>query len=216
MVRSRHVHFMGDNQTVVAVSKSWASRARSPALMAETRSLFEILDSLDATATDEWLSTHLNVDADRLSREEDSGDWRLDPAEFLSLNCDWGPHTVDRFATENNAQLERFNSAWAQPSSEGVDAFAQPGWDAELNWCNPPWALLPRLVRMLQSMGAAATVLAPDWPAQAWYQQLTEMSDAKRVLPPRADLFRPGRRGSEQAVGAARWAMVAFRVPARR
>lgn len=214
LVRSRHVRFMGDNQAVVAVSTSLTSR--SPALMAETRTLFDILDTLDVTSTDEWLATHLNVEADRLSREADSGDWRLDPAEFRRLDRDWGPHSVDRFATENNAQLARFNSAWAQPTSEGVDAFAQTGWADERNWCNPPWALLPRLVRMLRETGAAATVLAPDWPAQAWYQQLAEMASDSRVLAPSASLFRPGRLGSARAVGEARWAAVAFRVDARR
>jgi hypothetical protein len=214
LVRSRHVRFMGDNQAVVAVSTSLTSR--SPALMAETRTLFDILDTLDVTSTDEWLATHLNVEADRLSREADSGDWRLNPAEFRRLDRDWGPHSVDRFATENNTQLARFNSAWAQPTSEGVDAFAQTGWADERNWCNPPWALLPRLVRMLRETGAAATVLAPDWPAQAWYQQLAEMASASRVLAPSTSLFRPGRLGGARAVGEARWAAVAFRVDARR
>jgi len=212
VLHHRHVRYWGDNTAVTAVATKWASR--SPVLMDETRMLFQVLDSLDASNAEFWLSTHLNVDADRLSREDDRSDWQLHPGVFRDLDARWGPHTVDRFATENNAQLARFNSAWCQPSSEGVDAFAQTNWATERNWCNPPWALLPRLVQLLRATGAAATVIAPDWPAQAWYQQLTEMASTTLRYDAQPDLFLPG--SSSQPVGAARWGVVAFKVPARR
>jgi hypothetical protein len=69
---------------------------------------------------------------------------------------------------------------------------------------------------MLRSTGAAATVIAPDWPAQAWYQQLAEMASETLCFAARRDLFLPGSLGNATAVGPARWGVVAFRVPARR
>lgn len=145
LLRGRHIRFMGDNLVVTHVSNSLSSR--SPVLMSETRALHDALDLLDATSVDYWLSTTENAAADRLSRDSDSGDWMLNGSAFSDLDRRWGPHTVDRFATEANKHLPRFNSAWAQPSTEGVDAFAQSNWRGETNWCNPPWALLPRARR---------------------------------------------------------------------
>lgn len=214
LVRGRHVRFMGDNLVVTHVANSLTSR--SPELMSETRAFFDLLDALDVTSVDCWLSTTDNAVADALSRAQDRGDWRLDPAAFSRLNRRWGPHTVDRFASSVNAQLPRFNSAWAQPAAEGVDAFAQANWRQENNWCNPPWTLLPRVAALLRNSGAAATVVAPDWPAQPWYHELAGMASDVVRLPARPDLFRPGRLGSEQAVGAPRWDAVAFRIPLRR
>jgi hypothetical protein len=105
LLHGRHVKMWGDSKVVMHVATKLTSR--SPVLMAETRQLFDTLDALNATATEYWLATHLNVDADRLSREEDSGDWRQDPRVFADLDRRWGPHSVDRFATSINAQLPR-------------------------------------------------------------------------------------------------------------
>ena len=214
VIRGHHVRFMGDNLVVTHVANALTSR--SPELMSETRAFFDMMDLLDATSVDCWLSTTETAVADALSRDEDRGDWRLDPAAFRLLDSCWGAHTVDRFASELNAQLPRFNSAWAQPSTEGVDAFAQANWRQENNWCNPPWVLLPRLASLLRKNGAAATVVAPDWPAQAWHHQLSSMASDIVRLPARPDLFRPGRLGGQQSVGQPRWDAVAFRVPLRR
>jgi hypothetical protein len=73
--------------------------------------------------------------------------------------------------------------------------------------------LLPRLASLLRKTGAAATVVAPDWPAQAWHHQLSSMASD---IVQRPDLFRPGRLGGQQSVGQPRWDAVAFRVPLRR
>ena len=49
-------------------------------------------------------------------------DWLLDMGTFRFLDCLWGPHTVDRFADNYNAHLTRFNSRYACPGTEAVDA----------------------------------------------------------------------------------------------
>jgi len=181
--------------------------------MAVLRRLWWTLDTHNITLLPKYIRSADNWWADHLSRAQDAGDWRLDSTVFRRLDRDWGPHTVDRFATANNTQLLRYNSAWADPGSEGLDAFAQNNWDAELNYCNPPWELLDRLAHLLVDTGAPATVIAPHWPAQAWYQQLQERASELRVLPAKHDLLCPGRLGSFEAVGPSRWMLVAFRIP---
>jgi hypothetical protein len=80
----------------------------------------------------------------------------------------WGPHSIDRFATQVNSQLLRYNSRWRDPTSEAVDCLHLPDnrWTAENNWCNPPKTLLPDLVEKLRQSGAEAIVVAPYWPAK--------------------------------------------------
>ena len=53
----------------------------------------------------------------------DYADWQLNPIIFAELDSLWIPHTVDRFASHNNALLPRFNSRYWFPGTEAVDAF---------------------------------------------------------------------------------------------
>lgn len=135
---------------------------------------------------------------------------------FQMLHRDWGPFSVDRFATQQNTQLPRYNSAWLDPRSEGLDAFAQPNWRQEQNWCNPPWELLDRLAQHLRETGAAATVVAPFWPAQAWYQALQELASDTLHLPSRDGLFSPGRPLESDSIAPPKWSVVCFRILGRR
>ena len=128
-LRGKHVRLREDNQAVVAMVTHWTSR--SPALMAQLRKLWLLLDRNNITLDPAYIRSEENVAADSLSRQADSGDYRLDPVIFDRLDRRWGPHSIDRFATSNNAQLGRFNSAWAMPGTEGVDAFAQANWRSE-------------------------------------------------------------------------------------
>jgi len=213
-LRGRHVLLREDNQAVCALLRSWSSRA--PRLQERLRLLWELLDTNDITLVPRYIRSGDNWWADGLSRSEDRGDYRLHPRVFARLQRLWGPCTVDRFATANNAQLPRFNSAWACPGSAGVDAFAQPDWAEEVNYCNPPWELLDRLAQHLRETGAPAVVVAPHWPAQAWYQALRSLSSELLLLPAAPDLFCPGVLGSFQPIGPARWPVACFRIPRAR
>ena len=212
-LRGKHVRLREDNQAVVAMVTHWTSR--SPALMAQLRKLWLLLDRNNITLDPAYIRSEENVAADSLSRQADSGDYRLDPVIFDRLDRRWGPHSIDRFATSNNAQLGRFNSAWAMPGTEGVDAFAQANWRSELNYCNPPWELLGRLAAFLEETGAAATVVAPHWPAQSWYPVLRGLAAEHIVLPARRGMFAPGATGSFEPIGPPSWPLALFRIPLR-
>ena len=151
-----------------------------------------------------------------MSRELDDADWTLNPRIFRYLDRQYH-HTVDRFASLENAQLPRYNSRWLDPRTEAVDCLrlSDEAWRGESNWCNPPWELLDDLVLKLWRSGAAATVVTPLWPDRAWHQQLVEMASEMHVYPPARDLFFPGRLGSRATVGAPRWSVAVFRVPGR-
>jgi hypothetical protein len=67
------------------------------------------------------------------------------------MDTQFGPHTIDRFASALNTLLRRYNADWLDPSCEAVDSLhlAYSAWQEEKNWCNPPWPLLPDLTRKL-------------------------------------------------------------------
>ncbi|KAK3269709.1 hypothetical protein CYMTET_21853 [Cymbomonas tetramitiformis] len=81
----------------------------------------------------------------------------------------WGQHTVDRFATDKNALLPRFNSRWWCPGSENIDCFSLTDWWLENNWCNPPFGLVGRLLEVLRRFSAVATIIVPYWTGRHWW-----------------------------------------------
>ena len=205
-LRSRHVLLREDNQAVCAMLQSWTSR--SPALMQELRKLWYLLDSNDILLEPKYIRSEDNWWADELSRPLAFSEWQLSATVFRSLQAWWGPHSVDRFAAPSNALLPRFNSA-------SDDAFAQDDWAWENNFCFPPIHLLPRLAQLLRESGAAATVVAPLWPAQPWFQQLQALaSQFLNLGKVQQHLYCPGRLGAAVFAAQPRWSLAAFRIPA--
>eukprot|EP00873_Tetraselmis_striata_P000014 jgi/Tetstr1/420278/TSEL_001027.t1 len=215
MLHNRHIRLHEDNQAVVGVLTNLTSR--SPRLMAELRKTWYLMDTHGITLSVRYIRSAANIWADRLSREVDCDDWQFNPRRFASLTAKWGACTIDRFATSENALLPRYNARWRDPRCEAVDALrlSDGAWRCERNWCNPPWNLIGDLVSKLESSGAPAIVIVPYWPDKAWYQLLSEMCSDMRSWKPRHDLFIPGRTGDRLPVGAPRWPVVAFNIPAR-
>ena len=55
------------------------------------------------------------IEANRLSRASDPTDWTLADYAWRVLEVKYGPHTVDRMASLNNAKTERYNSRYPDP-----------------------------------------------------------------------------------------------------
>ena len=108
--------------------------------MTELRKLWYIMDTNGIAIRPRYINTAANVWADRLSRELDRDDWALNNALLNELAALWGPCTIDRFASMENALLPRYNARWRDPRCEAVDSLHLPDleWLREHNWCNPP------------------------------------------------------------------------------
>jgi hypothetical protein len=204
-----------DNQAVVGVLSGLTSR--SPAMMAELRKLWFLLDTHNIWIRPEYIRSAANAWADRLSRETDTDDWQLNPRVFAMLSGLWGRPSLDCFASSTNRQLPRFYARWLCPGAEGVDVLARSpaDWRREHNWCNPPWSLLEELAASLRSSGAEATVIAPYWPDAPWFAALSELADAQQRLPPRQSLFRSGRAGGASATAPPNWHVQCWHIPLR-
>jgi hypothetical protein len=121
------------------------------------------LDTNNIHIRPRYIRSTANTWANKFNRHLDSDDWQLGPSVFLKMDTQFGPHTIDRFASALNTLLLRYNSNKLDPSCEALDSLhlADSSWQEELNWCNPPWPLLLDLAQNLQQSGAAATMVAP-------------------------------------------------------
>jgi len=143
--------------------------SRSPALMAELRKLWRLLDLADISLRTRYIRSAANVWADQLSRRENRDDlsWRY----FNMLEERYGPRSVERFASANNTHLARFNSEFNSPGSEGVDAMAVSS-EHENNFINPPWSLLHKVARGW-STGYSG---GPYWVGETWFRELQDLA----------------------------------------
>ncbi|CAC5416181.1 unnamed protein product [Mytilus coruscus] len=88
------------------------------------KSIFEpvqCLEWLDVV----WIPRSKNTKADYISKMIDIEDCGTNKEFFKLVDDMWGPHTVDRFASNLNKKLPRCNSKFWNPGVEAVDAFTQ-------------------------------------------------------------------------------------------
>ena len=150
-----------ENNSVVwyTDNKAVTSIVRKGSMVDELQSIAEqisiICRNKQISLSVQWIPRRENSDADAASRMIDTDSWKVHPSLFCLLDSNWGSFTIDRFASEQNAQLPRFNSRFAAPSSLAIDAFTQ-NWAGENNWVVPPPKLVPRVVRYIVCCKAKA------------------------------------------------------------
>lgn len=200
------VRLMMDSMVSVHVINNRASK--SEAMMAELRLLERFCAQNGVQLRASHLPSAVNHEADRLSRTADSTDWSLSDAAFQRLEAQFGPHTLDLFATSENRKCGRYFSATANPGTAGVKAFAHR-WVNENCWCNPPFQLLGTVVAEIIRRRAAVTLVAPVWRALGWWHRAVEACDAYEVLPRTEGVFTYGTR--DTPAPSPKWEVAAFR-----
>ena len=151
------VRWFTDDQNVVRILQVGTCSCK-PHLQVEALKVFKACVVNNIRLEPEWVPREKNQLADYFSRIIDYDDWYIDQKVYEWVDTKWGPHTVDRFATCNNAQVERFNSRYACPGSEAVDALTV----LKVNkwWC-PPLMLVPRVLRHEERCNAQGTLVVP-------------------------------------------------------
>lgn len=184
-------------------------------LRAVARRILEICELRKVRLVVEHLQGIHNVVADRLSRwPMDRSDWSLNRTVFSYLDRRWGPHSIDFFATRNNAQLPRFVSWAADDAATYVDAL-QNLHRKENGYANPPFAVIGQVLEKLWRTSRELTIIVPAWPGQPWWPRLLEMlSDTPVLLPDIPDLFIPPKGAPGQSTQPP-WRVLACRVSGR-
>ena len=134
--------------------------------------------------------TMITAGVDALSRpykfarghESDRDDWRLTLSAFEYVqDVTNRSFTVDRMASRANTRCKQFCSqSSADPDSIAISAFAVD-WsydrdgEAAVNYCFPPFAMIPRVLQHVRECGAEVVLILPYWPSQAWWADLCEL-----------------------------------------
>ena len=210
-IAGKSVQIVSDNISSVAYINHLGGPC--PRLSEIARVIFAEASALKVTLQARHLAGRLNLVADRLSRltPNSTYSWSIHPGIFSFLDHVWGPHTCDRFADIMNHVCPKYNSLYHDPLTAGVDALAQQDWSQENNFVNPPFAMISRVLHVIQSQQAMATLIAPWWPGQTWFADLVKMAVRPPIRLPRSNLFWfRGRR--PEPLKNPRWKMYAWRI----
>lgn len=194
--------------SMVALGVIQAGSSRSPILMDQMRELHNLCAAMDIQLRVEHVSSVLNEWADRLSREHDSTDWTLSASTFQRLDALYGPHTVDLFASDLTARCARFYSRWLCPGALGTNALRHP-WTDENAWANPPFHLVGAVIHRVLANNVTATLIAPAWRAQPWWQRAVDGCHEWQRLPPADGVYTRGSRSTPAPSPS--WRTVVFR-----
>lgn len=194
--------------SMVAQGVMRAGSSRSPVLMAEMRDLHELCQEMGVVLQVEHVSSALNAWADRLSREHDSTDWTLRLSTFQRLNAQYGPHSVDLFASTANARTPRFYARWLCPGALAANSLAH-NWSGENAWSNPPFHLMGAVVHKIVASRASFTLVAPEWRAQPWWQRAMDNCSEWTRLPAEDGVYTHGSRSTPAPTPF--WRTVVFR-----
>ncbi len=168
-----HVIVRTDNMAVVShINRQGGSRSRT---------LDRLTRHLLLWSQDKFLSLRavhvpgvLNLAADFLSRQKlKPGEWMLNRQTVSQIWDLFGKAEVDLFASQGSSQCPLWFSL-NFPTTLGIDAFAHP-WPNVSLYAFPPIKLIPAVLCRVKVSGARLLLIAPFWPSQTWFSELTPL-----------------------------------------
>jgi hypothetical protein len=94
--------------------------------MNKLRRLWYLLDTNNIHIRPRYIRSAANAWANKLSRHLDCDEWQQNPSMFHEMDTQFGPHTIDRFASALDTLLPRYKAKWLDPSCEAVTPFTSP------------------------------------------------------------------------------------------
>jgi hypothetical protein len=149
-----------DNQAVVLILNAMVSASRP--MTAELRRLEVMLRTLAMKVEARWIPSAVNRYADALSRQWDPGDVCATEALVESL-CS---------AYEPDAVVFSYHPVGEHPIARRKYLEVQMGedcGDGRARLRNPPFDMLPLVLKKMEDERARGVLIAPRWPAQPWY-----------------------------------------------
>ncbi len=183
----QHVLIRTDNTSVVAYINRQGG-VRSKALCKQAAMLLLWADSRLLSIRATHIPGLLNRGADMLSRRRiPQGEWRLHPESVRMVWNLYGEAEVDLFATSENAHCPSFFSLSHSPL-EGDALTAR--WPTARLYAFPPIKILPLVLCKIREERASVILIAPNWPNQPWFPDLTELLIAPPwPIPVRKDML---------------------------
>jgi len=141
-----------------------------PALQLLVVQILDLSAEFNITIRAIWVPRQLNTRADAVSHfnELDHCNYYLKDNVFHLLGERlWGPHSVDRFASDYNTHLPCFNSRFFSEFAEWIDCLTT-SWEGENNYVFPPPLLIPMAIQQAITDRAACTLVVPFWKGAFW------------------------------------------------
>ncbi len=131
----------------------------------------------------------LNLAADFLSRQKlRPGEWMLNRQTVSQIWDLFGKAEVDLFASQVSSQCPLWFSL-SFLTTPGIDAFAHP-WPNVILYAFPPIKLIPAVLCRVKVSSACLLLIAPFWPSQTWFSELTPLLyQSPWEIPIRRDLL---------------------------
>ena len=167
-LKSKSVRWFSDNQVAVN-NTNYGSRKLE--LHSIALDIFSVCLHNNISLFPHWIPRDMNETANFVSKLADYDDWFASHEFFKTLDALWGPHSVDRFANDQNTKLSRFNLLFWTSNCEAVDAFSQ-NWVDENNWLVPPIFFISTVIRHLLTCKACGTLVIPAWPSAPFWPLL--------------------------------------------
>ena len=191
-VRDTAVDVLTDNSTTVAyINKEVGTQ--SPTLCYLALDLWAWCRQHGIYLVANHISGVRNVLADALSRGKHNHptEWSLHKTVVQLIFEHWPTPHVDFLASEKNHKLPVFFSVRPSQTSSVINALTQ-NWESLYGYAYPPTNLIPRVLTKLRLQWSARILLvAPFWPSQPWFRQLTSMlTDLPRMITPKDNLLK--------------------------
>ncbi|KAI8835118.1 hypothetical protein BC829DRAFT_342029, partial [Chytridium lagenaria] len=91
--------------------------SRSPLLNSILQSIWRLARFHNVVLRFHHIPGKLNIEADAISREDSSGDYRISDATFSRLDLLWGPFDIDGMASRHNRRCRDFISRYFDPEA---------------------------------------------------------------------------------------------------
>ncbi|CAC5402361.1 unnamed protein product [Mytilus coruscus] len=103
-LRNKCVKWHTDNNNCVSIVQKGSAKVH---LQEIAINVFKLCSELNITLDIVWIPRSKNTKADYISKMIDKGDWGTNTEFFKLVNDMWGPHTVDRFASNLNKKITK-------------------------------------------------------------------------------------------------------------
>jgi len=136
--------------------------------------LHDAAERVNCTVLARWVPRTENTRADALSHAMEflpHYDYGLRPQIFHKVEKEWGPFTVDAFASEHSARLPRFWTKFYTPKAEWCNAFAA-SWALERVFAFPDPKLVGDVISRLRMDQGECTLIVPRWTSAPWFPLL--------------------------------------------
>ena len=170
-----HVLIYSDNTTAISYIKNMGGMA------SELRNNIACDIWNIAISRNVWISiTHvpgvLNTEADFASRNlNERTEWSLHNTAFQFLCEKLGVPEIDLFASRLNHKVDKYFAWVPDPFASHVDTFTIGLQMSVLYYAFPPFSLISRFLRKVQTDQIDVLLVFPLWPTQPWFPVLLNM-----------------------------------------